>query len=118
MHVPRHLRQIRPFSTSCGDEDLRNAVDRVPWRRTTSSAFSASRIIKVPRPDLSTLQCGASMPLFPSHPPSDHIDDVDDVDFIALSLTPFGWRRRIAERLLAGDPPGRILNRLIAARPA
>jgi DNA processing protein len=57
------------------------------------------------------------MPLFPSHPPSGHIDDVD-VDFIALSLTPFGWRRRIAERLLAGDPPGRILNRLIAERPA
>ncbi|HXD74838.1 MAG TPA: DNA-processing protein DprA [Vicinamibacterales bacterium] len=37
-------------------------------------------------------------------------------DLIALSLTPFGWRRRLGERLRAGESPSAILGRLLAAR--
>jgi len=37
-------------------------------------------------------------------------------DLIALSLTPFGWRRHLGERLRAGEPASAILDRLLAAR--
>jgi DNA processing protein len=36
---------------------------------------------------------------------------------VALSLAPFRWRRRTAERLRAGDAPDRILDALIAEQP-
>jgi DNA processing protein len=36
---------------------------------------------------------------------------------VALSLAPFRWRRRTAERLHAGDSPARILDALIAEQP-
>jgi DNA processing protein len=52
------------------------------------------------------------MPLLPSLP-SQHFD-VNQIGFVALSLTPFSWRRRMVERLHAGESPGRILNGLIA----
>jgi DNA processing protein len=40
--------------------------------------------------------------------------EADILEFVALSLTPFGWRRRMAERLLGGQPPGRVLDGLLA----
>jgi DNA processing protein len=55
------------------------------------------------------------MPLSPSHPSQQ--SDVDQTGFVALSLAPFSWRRRTAERLRAGDSPARILDALIAAQP-
>jgi DNA processing protein len=36
---------------------------------------------------------------------------------VALSLAPFSWRRRMAERLHAGEAPARILERLSAEQP-
>jgi DNA processing protein len=35
------------------------------------------------------------------------------LDLIALSLTPFGWRRNLGELLRAGEPPARILDRFL-----
>jgi DNA processing protein len=35
------------------------------------------------------------------------------LELIALSLTPFAWRRNIGERLRAGEPPGRLLDRFL-----
>jgi DNA processing protein len=35
------------------------------------------------------------------------------LELIALSLTPFGWRRNIGERLRAGEPPDGILDRFL-----
>ncbi len=55
------------------------------------------------------------MPLSSSHPSRQ--SDVDQTNFVALSLAPFGWRRRMAERLHAGDSPERILDALIAEQP-
>jgi DNA processing protein len=40
---------------------------------------------------------------------SQHID-ADRISYVALSLAPFSWRRRMAERLRAGDSPARILH--------
>ncbi len=54
------------------------------------------------------------MPL--SSPDSSRHADLDTIVFVALSLTPFGWRRRMTERLHAGDSPGRVLDGLIAAQ--
>ncbi len=54
------------------------------------------------------------MPL-PFRPP---VDRSQTLDFIALSLTPFAWRRRLGERLRAGEPPASILDRLLHNRPA
>src|SRR2546423_9361474 len=48
---------------------------------------------------------GASMPLpfaSPDHP-----------DLVALSLTPFSWRRNLGEWLRAGEPAASILDRLL-----
>jgi DNA processing protein len=42
----------------------------------------------------------------------------DQISYVALSLAPFSWRRRMAERLHAGDPPTRILDDLSAEQPA
>ena len=54
---------------------------------------------------------GAPMPLpFPHALP-------DPLQLIALSLTPFGWRRRIGEQLRAGHDPAWILNRLLSDKP-
>ena len=36
-----------------------------------------------------------------------------DLDLVALSLTPFGWRRNLGERLRAGEPARSILDRLL-----
>ena len=55
------------------------------------------------------------MPLSPSLPSQQ--SDVDRTNFVVLSLAPFSWRRRTAERLRAGDSPGRVLDALIAAQP-
>ena len=38
----------------------------------------------------------------------------EPLELIALSLTPFGWRRRIGEQLRAGHDPAWILNRLLS----
>jgi len=43
--------------------------------------------------------------------------DADQLHYVALSLTPFRWRRRTAERLQAGDSPGRILDTLTTEQP-
>jgi len=48
---------------------------------------------------------------------SQHID-ADQINYVALSLAPFSWRRRMAERLHAGDSPARILDDLSAQQPA
>ena len=37
--------------------------------------------------------------------------------FVALSLTPFGWRRHLGEQLRAGHDPAAILDRLLRSRP-
>jgi len=55
------------------------------------------------------------MPSSPSHPSRQ--SDVDQTSFVALSLAPFRWRRRTAERLHAGDSPERILAALSAEQP-
>jgi DNA processing protein len=52
----------------------------------------------------------------PLPPPSAQSFDVNQVAFVALSLTPFSWRLRMAERLRAGDSPVRVLHGLIAAQ--
>jgi DNA processing protein len=51
---------------------------------------------------------GASMFLPPSasQPATPH-----DLDLIALSLTPFAWRRTLGERLRAGESPRSVLDR-------
>src|SRR5690242_3018568 len=54
------------------------------------------------------------MPLPSSH--SYQHTETDRISYVALSLAPFSWRRRMAERLHAGDPPGRILDSLSAER--
>ena len=56
------------------------------------------------------------MPLSSSRS-SQHID-IDQISYVALSLAPFSWRRRMAERLHAGDSPTRILHDLSAEQPA
>ena len=38
------------------------------------------------------------------------------LDLIALSLTPFGWRRSLGDALRAGEPPASILTRLLHNR--
>src|SRR5580765_2902164 len=67
------------------------------------------------------LRCGASMPLSSSDPSGlfslSRSAETDVIWYAALSLTPFGWRRRTAERLLDGQSPRRVLDRLIAERP-
>src|SRR5262245_33129149 len=54
---------------------------------------------------------GAPMPLpvdpVPTSPSA-------SADLIALSLTPFRWRRTLGERLRGGERPATILNRLLA----
>ncbi len=37
--------------------------------------------------------------------------------FVALSLTPFGWRRTLGERLRSGHHPAAILNALLTSKP-
>ena len=54
------------------------------------------------------------MPLSPS--PSPQSFDVNQIAFVALSLTPFSWRLRMAERLRAGEPPGLVLDGLMAVQ--
>ena len=56
------------------------------------------------------------MPHFSANP-SQHAD-INHITFVALSLMPFRCRRRMAERLHAGDPPARILDGMIAEQPA
>jgi len=57
------------------------------------------------------------MPLSTFDPSSaSRSSETDILQFAALSLAPFGWRRRMAEHLLAGEPPRRVLDRLIAQR--
>jgi DNA processing protein len=56
------------------------------------------------------------MSLFSSRS-SQHID-ADQISYVALSLAPFSWRRRMAERLHAGDSPTRILADLSVEQPA
>ena len=41
----------------------------------------------------------------------------EPLELIALSLTPFGWRRRLGEQLRAGHDPAWILNRLLSDKP-
>jgi len=48
-----------------------------------------------------------------SSPPSSR-----QLDLVALSLTPFGWRRSLGDELRKGDAPGWILDRLLGRRPA
>src|SRR5205085_11819946 len=49
-------------------------------------------------------------------PPTDHPDQI--LPLVALSLTPFSWRRDLGERLRAGHDPAAILQRLLSSRPA
>src|SRR5947207_4202429 len=55
------------------------------------------------------------MPL-PFGPQTHHPDQT--LHLVALSLTPFRWRRDLGERLRAGDDPAAILHRLLSSRPA
>jgi DNA processing protein len=61
---------------------------------------------------LGTLLCGVPMSSSSSDP-SLHADS-EQVSYVALSLAPFSWRRRMAEHLHAGDLPARILEQLSA----
>jgi DNA processing protein len=54
------------------------------------------------------------MPL-PFTPPTLHPDQT--LHLIALSLTPFSWRRQLGERLRARHDPAAILHRLLSSRP-
>ncbi len=40
------------------------------------------------------------------------------LDFVALSLTPFSWRRHLGEQLRAGQHPAAILDALVSSRSA
>ena len=55
------------------------------------------------------------MPL-PFGPPLRHPDQT--LSLVALSLTPFSWRRGLGERLRAGHDPATVLHRLLSSRPA
>jgi len=49
---------------------------------------------------------------FLSHLSQTQHTDTDELSYVALSLAPFSWRRRMADRLHAGELPGRIVERL------
>jgi DNA processing protein len=49
-------------------------------------------------------------------PPPAHSDQT--LELVALSLTPFGRRRLLGDRLRAGQHPAAILDRILAGRPA
>ena len=55
------------------------------------------------------------MPL-PFGPPPHHPDQT--LSLVALSLTPFSWRRDLGERLRAGHDAGAVLRRLLSSKPA
>jgi DNA processing protein len=59
------------------------------------------------------------MPLSSSDPASNpsRSSEANVLGFVMLSFTPFGWRRRMAERLLSGQSPRQVLDGLMSERP-
>src|SRR5689334_3678956 len=113
MHVPCDFRRFRPFLAGCSTVSYETRADAV--LQTSTAPVDPLSYNKGWRSGLSTPPCGASMSLsssrFLQH------TDADRISYVALSLAPFSWRRRMAERLRAGESPARILDDLSEAQP-